>query len=537
MLDGVALGDDPTLPPRISIHGSTLMRENKSVVPLGGNYVFKAQPYFPDLEVVASDAEYMAAGARAAKYTPSDNRTVVPVVRLGAMLEAFMPDSAGVVDTDWQSRLEATVQAFGEQGVYVFLDIHQDGLASTNGGEGLPWWLTAKMQETAASVPQCFTCTSATSYLVSPKHPLKVEVPGAFAYIMHKFGVKIPTVKVANSTDPWLAYSVNGSAGDPRRMNVGNVNMRINNNDQAWGAGTLVLSAQVQNTAWRFFRAHLYKDEKAMFFDHYMTFVRYLCSVWERFSNVIAVELFNEPPLGGIPDLVAMLRARSDLFSFYAAVMQELESDPVPTRAPLAMEDIFGTALNIVWQSVTRITHVDGISSGARKTFQRWAGRGQLLISFHWYSGVNTEDSLKAYIQEAKHLAAFVGSPPVWLSEYFGDENETATFLAVASELGCNAVTYWHYANTDYTKTSGWYKYPPEVVAKGGPMDSTGSINWEAWSLYEQTVADGTYWGAAVTGANGAKMHILKNLPQVIRPAMLSPTVANGGANESAIYE
>ena len=34
-----------------------------------------------------------------------------------------------------------------------------------------------------------------------------------------------------------------------------------------------------------------------------VSFVKYLCSLWEKYENVIAVELLNEPPLGGLPNL------------------------------------------------------------------------------------------------------------------------------------------------------------------------------------------------------------------------------------------
>ena len=34
------------------------------------------------------------------------------------------------------------------QGVHVFLDMHQDGYSTTNGGEGIPYWVAADFQET-----------------------------------------------------------------------------------------------------------------------------------------------------------------------------------------------------------------------------------------------------------------------------------------------------------------------------------------------------------------------------------------------------
>ena len=34
-----------------------------------------------------------------------------------------------------------------QQGVHVFLDMHQDAYSTTNGGEGIPYWVAADFQE------------------------------------------------------------------------------------------------------------------------------------------------------------------------------------------------------------------------------------------------------------------------------------------------------------------------------------------------------------------------------------------------------
>jgi len=494
------------------------------VLPLGGNYVMKAPPYFPDSDVVMKDARSMAEGTAAMKYRPSNGRVVVPVVRLGVLFEGFMPNAANEIDSAWQSRLEETVKAFADEGVYVFLDVHQDGFSTTNGGEGMPWWLTAKMQETSGSVPDCWTCKSSDSYITSPQHPLDIVFPDSIRKALKDLKVSIPDVQIVNNTDPWLAYSVGGGSGDPRRMNVGNVNMRANNNDGAWSQGILGATRQVQSSAWRFYRAHRYPAERAAFFDPFMTFVRYLCDVWDRSSNVIAVELLNEPPFGGLPDLGNAAKVRMDLFDFYSAIMLELEADPNPTKAPLAVEDIIGTSLSPMVQAAAAVVGVEAPYKDAVATLTRWAGRGQLIVSFHWYpKEQTTESSLKKYIEGALFLASRFQNPPIWMSEYFNSPEQTAYFLALASELGCGAVTYWHYTNTDFTKTDGWFRFPAEITAKGRPVDGTGKVNWEAWHLYEKTVAEGTYWGADITGAGGGKMNILKNVPDVNRTTLQVP--------------
>lgn len=38
------------------------------------------------------------------------------------VLPGSMPDKAGPIDPTWAANLEATIQAFAEQGVYVFLE-------------------------------------------------------------------------------------------------------------------------------------------------------------------------------------------------------------------------------------------------------------------------------------------------------------------------------------------------------------------------------------------------------------------------------
>jgi len=379
------------------------------------------------------------------------------------------------------------------------------------------------MQETASSVPDCWTCSTSDSYITSPDHPLDVVFPDSIRKALEDLHVSIPEVQIVNGTNPWLAYSVGGNNGDPRRMNVGNVNMRANNNDGAWSRGILGATRQVQNAAWRFYRAHRYPAERAAFFDPFMAFIRYLCSVWDRNSNVVAVELLNEPPFGGLADLGDAGKVRMDLFDFYSAIMLALEADPSPTRAPLAVEDIGGTILNPLVQAVAAVTGVDAPYKDAVATLKRWAGRGQLIVSFHWYPHETTENSLKEYIRGALFLASMFQSPPIWMSEYFNSQEQTAYFLALASEFGCGAVTYWHYANTEFTKTDGWFRFSAEIAGKGRPVDRSGNINWEAWILYEKTVAEGTCWGADITGAGGGKMNILKNVPNVTDTLVQAP--------------
>mmetsp|Transcript_4039 Transcript_4039/g.11466 ORF Transcript_4039/g.11466 Transcript_4039/m.11466 type:complete len:607 (-) Transcript_4039:76-1896(-) len=492
----------------------TFELDGQEVVLLGGNYVVKAAPYFPPLDVVHRDAKAMAEGARAMAFSPSaaadgSPRRVVPVVRLGVLFEAAMPNLAGDIDQEWANTLEAVVAAFAAEGVYVFLDIHQDAFSTTNGGEGLPWWMAAHMQETA---------TEGESYIVSPEHPMKLFVTEATTWLLQELGVPVPYVQTVadengpDHEDPWRAFSVGSNDGNPQLMNLGNPSIRLNNNDAAWSQGTLV---QVQNFAHRFWNSHLDESDRKNFFDPYVAFVLHLCRVWERQSNVVAVELFNEPPAGGRPDFIRKaVNTRHDLFGFYGEVLRVLGDATPAVRAPIAIEDLFGTLPDA--NPLLTAVLIDSLPAAAASQLRKWASQGQLVLSFHFYPGFATTVDFPRMVQLAKTEAAKLGDGvPIWLSEYFAaTPQEVADQLASAVELGCNAATFWQYADINYTNEQGWFKYDPEIAAKGGPFDSlTNKINAAAWPAYEETVRNGTFWGGEITGGSGAQMDVLKLVP------------------------
>jgi len=483
----------------------------------------------------------LASGAASSGYAPSDGRTIVPMVRLGAYLEGAMPNPTGALDPEWQGKLEATIKAFADQGVYVLLDIHQDAMASTNGGAGLPWWMTAYMQSTAGQVPGCWlSCCKKDSYITTPEHPLRTVIPDALLKPLEQLGITIPTVQIVNSTNPWLAYSVGGDAGNPRSMNVGNINMRANNNDAAWQMSTLLMTPQVQNVAWRFYRAHKYRRDKAAIFDHYMTFVRYLLTLWERYSNVVALELLNEPPFAGLPHISRAKTSRTDLFDFYAAVLGELDADPTPTRAPIVIEDIGGTSLSPALAAIAQIVGIDDISNTALAKLKEWSAKDQLIYEFHWYPDSLTQGSLQQYLDGAQFLSRLLGDAPIYLGEFWTfTAEESARWLAVASELGLSAVSYWEFVDTNYTNTTGWYIYPEGIPDGLTNFTSASEVDWEAWDAYEKTVADGKYWGAYICGAGGGHMDVLSALQPISgvlrtaveRNAYQSPPLFAGGGH------
>jgi len=503
----------------------TFELDGQEVVLLGGNYVVKAAPYFPPLDVVRRDAKAMAEGARAMAYSPSASangspRKVLPVVRLGALFEAAMPERGGAteedlateIDQDWATKLEDVVAAFAAEGVYVFLDIHQDAFSTTNGGEGLPWWMAAHMQETA---------TEGESYIVSPEHPMKLFVSETITWLLKEMGLPIPEVITAadetgaDHEDPWRAFSVGSNDGNPQLMNLGNPSIRLNNNDHAWSQGTLLFTMQVQNIAYRFYNSYLDASDRKHLFDPYVAFVLHLCRVWERHPNVVAVELFNEPPAGGLPNLFGKaVNTRHDLFGFYGEVLRVLGGATPAVRAPIAIEDLFGTLPDA--NPLLTAVLIDSLPAAAASQLRKWASQGQLVLSFHFYPGFATTVDFPRMVQLAKTEAAKLGDGvPIWLSEYFdGTAQDVADQLASAAELGCNAATFWQYADINYTNEQGWFKYDPEIAAKGGPFDSlTNKINAAAWPAYEETVRNGTFWGGEITGGSGAQMDVLKLVP------------------------
>lgn len=491
--------------PRITIVNGHFQLGSDVVKLLGGNYVMKAQPYYPEIDVVRRNAQRIAESAERMSYRPSSGALVRPCVRLGALFEGAMPNGPGEINVTWAAKLDATVKAFAEAGVYVFLDVHQDALSTTNGGEGLPWWIAAAMQETAG--PR-------ESYLVAPKHPMELVVGREVANLLRGLRIPVPRVRtVRGDADPWRAYAVGAAAGDPRFMNVGNLNVRLNNNDKAWSDGVLWLTKQVQALARRFYRSHADWRDRRVAFAPFVAFLLHLSRVWEANSNVVAIELLNEPPVGGLPDLGAATATRTELFDFYAAALRVL--DAAGAQAPVCLEDTLGSLPGA--GAIMELLAARPVATGL---LQSWARRNQLIVSFHFYPGVAVNVGLKQMVALAKKVSAAWGSVPIYLSEFFtSSPHNTAAVLTSAAEFGCDAVTFWHSADATYTGTQGWFWYPESVKRFGLPVDVDGNVNVDAWKAYEQTVADGSFTGAAITGAEGAQA--LEDVFSHMRPATI----------------
>ena len=111
-------------------------------------------------------------------------------------------------------------------------------------------------------------------------------------------------------------------------------------------------------------------------------------------------------------------------------------------------------------------------------------------------------------IQFAKKNAENLGGMPIFLSEFFqsGGAAAKAEVLATCVDEGVNAVTYWHYTDLAYTGREGWFIYPPEI-------QGSQPLTTQNWPIYAPTVADGTFWGAYITGAGGGSDNVLELVP------------------------
>lgn len=114
----------------ISTTGTWLTTDDGRVVILHGvNLVYKIPPYDPAVAGFGEDdAKFLA-----------DNG--FNVVRLGIEWAAVEPEP-GVIDTDYLAGIRHTAQILADNGIYSFIDMHQDLYSARFKGEGAPEWAT-----------------------------------------------------------------------------------------------------------------------------------------------------------------------------------------------------------------------------------------------------------------------------------------------------------------------------------------------------------------------------------------------------------
>jgi endoglycosylceramidase len=117
----------------------------------GVNMVEKSAPYYPAA---------FGFGSRDAAWI---QRQGLEVVRLGVLATGLMP-SQGHISTTYLDHLASTVATLGRHGVYVLLDLHQDGFGPSVGSDGFPAWmtLTGSAVNTHAAFPDYYLTDPAT---------------------------------------------------------------------------------------------------------------------------------------------------------------------------------------------------------------------------------------------------------------------------------------------------------------------------------------------------------------------------------------
>ena len=119
--------------------------ENRHLIWHGVNAVYKIHPFIP------SDG----------KFTPDTSMNDEDIqdlydwgineVRLGVMWEA-VESSPGVYNETYLDEIEKLINKLGEKGIYTQVDAHQDALARTVCGEGIPNFYAKKLLEDPSNV-------------------------------------------------------------------------------------------------------------------------------------------------------------------------------------------------------------------------------------------------------------------------------------------------------------------------------------------------------------------------------------------------
>mmetsp|Transcript_40712 Transcript_40712/g.65374 ORF Transcript_40712/g.65374 Transcript_40712/m.65374 type:complete len:509 (-) Transcript_40712:149-1675(-) len=479
---------------RLEIKGSMLYRNNVQVTLAGTNYVMKGYPFFPNTTEVEAHAQQIAASMKDLR------KNVAPVVRLGTLMSGYMPYDS-TVSEEFKTRLESTVGIFNKHGIYVLLDIHTDAMVSTACGQGISPWVAQYFQENQARIPWWKFWATKKAYLASPATPLKL-CGSLVGWALKAFG-HVPEVQtVSGDTNPWYNYSTRDSGRISQHgqfMNIGNQNCRLNNNDVAWGKGTILFTEQLQNFAARFYslgHSPVFEGDNAHVYKHYLGFVKYLSQVHKENSNVVGIELLNEPPIV-LQSLLNIPKMRRNLFKFYAKVIEDLGSDTVP----IVVEDLGGSlpGASVVWNVFRWFNDID---ASTLKKLQEKSDKNQLMLSFHYYKTVLTSISMDKMIGEvAAKASKKFNNAPMFLTEFDQDTQGIAKTIATIlnqHNTTIAATTYWHYKNM----------FSPTDIFNEG----TTTINQTLWPSYVESIDKGESYGAQITGSGGGNDQVLGNL-------------------------
>ena len=253
-----------------------------------------------------------------------------------------------------------------------------------------------------------------------------------------------------------------------------------------------------------------------------MRHVKLLAGLYERHVNVVAVELLNEPPLGGLDVSAALLLSvRRRLFDFTAQVSRELLA--AGYTAPLAINDIGssiegGSRLHRPVFAALSVPGVGSISSTARQALVERAREDKLIVAYHYYSGLLAGEA--SFDEFASYARAFSRTfrdgegVPLYLGEFVDGGGQpwhnqprrlAADLARAVGVLGVSAATYWQGAVTNWTGNDGWFKYPPELYAHciEDPGAPECAEHPHTFKEYQRTIDAGSFWAIPCVWGRG----------------------------------
>jgi endoglycosylceramidase len=111
----------------------------------GVNVVYKVKPYIPDLN------NFDSQDSLSQRDIDDLKRWGFNLVRLGVMWEA-VETAPGKYDDAYLQKIDALITKLGENGIYTLVDAHQDVLARSVCGEGIPDFYAQKILASVESV-------------------------------------------------------------------------------------------------------------------------------------------------------------------------------------------------------------------------------------------------------------------------------------------------------------------------------------------------------------------------------------------------
>ena len=124
----------------------------KEVLMVGANIVVKGPPFIPDATGDSACGEapncddMHTCNTTCTTFNKHDARLLKDqgynFIRLGTPWAGGQPDGGDALDPQFEKTLQAILEVCQEAGIYAVLDLHQDAVAGTNCGEGMPTWIS-----------------------------------------------------------------------------------------------------------------------------------------------------------------------------------------------------------------------------------------------------------------------------------------------------------------------------------------------------------------------------------------------------------